>query len=313
MEHRIITIVGPTASGKTSVALEVAETIGGEIISADSRQLYRHMDIGTAKPTPAELARVPHHLIDILDPDERYDASRYADDAEETIAALIERGLEPVVAGGTGLYVRSLFEGLFKGPGRDEAVRGRLEGRLETEGAPTLHRELAAVDPETAGRIHENDSTRIVRALEVFQLTGVPLSRWQRGPARRPRYRPVYYALTLDRSLLHDRIATRVDRMFDNGLVEEIRGLLASRRVRPGSAAADAVGYREVIEALDAGGTPEQLAAARENIKTNTRRYARRQMTWFRSLDDVTWLDVGDMGVADTAAAIVADWRTAAA
>lgn len=313
MDHRVITIVGPTASGKTAVALDVAETLGGEIVSADSRQLYRHMDIGTAKPTAGERARATHHLIDILEPDERYDASRYADDAEDVIATLIERGVEPLVVGGTGLYIRSLFEGLFKGPGRDDELRQTLEERAADVGAAPLHAELAEVDPVTAARIHENDSTRIVRALEVFILTGIPLSEWQLGPSRQPRYRPAYYALTLDRETLHTRIATRVDRMMEEGLVDEVRELLASRRLRPGFAAADAVGYREIIEALADGGDPERLAAAAEDIKTNTRRYARRQMTWFRSLDDAVWLDVGALGVAATAAAIVSDWRTSTA
>ncbi len=313
MDHRIITIVGPTASGKTSVALDVAETVGGEIVSADSRQLYRHMDIGTAKPTVEERARARHHIIDILEPEERYDASRYADDAEDIIATLIEQGVEPLVVGGTGLYVRSLFEGLFKGPGRDDAIRRELEDRVVAVGAPVLHAELVEVDPVTAERIHENDSTRIVRALEVFTLTGIPLSEWQQGPSRQPRYRPAYYALTLDREALHNRISTRVDRMMESGLVEEIRDLLVSRRLRPGFAAADAVGYREIIEALADGGSPERLSAAAEDIKTNTRRYARRQMTWFRSLDEVTWLDVGTLGVAATAGTIVSDWRTATA
>ena len=313
MDHRIITIVGPTASGKTAVALDVAAAVGGEIISADSRQLYRHMDIGTAKPTADERSRAKHHLIDILEPAERYDASRYADDAEDIIATLIERGVEPLVVGGTGLYVRSLFEGLFKGPGRDDEVRQTLEEQVIAAGAPALHAELAEVDPATAERIHENDSTRIVRALEVFMLTGIPLSEWQRGPSRQPRYRPAYYALTLDREVLHERISTRVDRMMETGLVEEIRDLLASRHLRPGFAAADAVGYREIIEALADGGDAERLSAAADDIKTNTRRYARRQMTWFRSLDEVVWLDVGVLGIAATAEAIVSDWRLAAA
>ncbi len=313
MDHRIITIVGPTASGKTAVALDVAAAVGGEVVSADSRQLYRHMDIGTAKPTAEERSRSKHHLIDILEPEERYDASRYADDAEDVIAMLIKRGVEPLVVGGTGLYVRSLFEGLFKGHGRDDEIRQSLENRVADVGAPALHVELVEVDPTTAERIHENDSTRIVRALEVFMLTGIPLSEWQRGPSRQPRYRPAYYALTLDREVLHERISTRVDRMMETGLVEEIRDLLASRRLRPGFAAADAVGYREIIEALADGGDPELLSTAAEDIKTNTRRYARRQMTWFRSLDDVMWLDVGVLGVAATSEAIVSDWRTAAA
>ncbi len=309
MDHRIITIVGPTAAGKTSVALEIAESLGGEIVSADSRQLYRHLDIGTAKPTATERARAAHHLIDMLEPDERYDASRYADDAEEAISALIERGVEPLVVGGTGLYVRSLFEGMFKGPGRDEEVRASLEGRVATEGAPALHAELSKVDPATAERIHENDSTRIVRALEVYGTTGLPLSEWQRGPSRQPRYRPAYYGLALDRQVLHERIAARVDEMLARGLVEEVRGLLASGRIKPGSAAADAVGYREIIEALMDGDDSDRLRAAAEDIKTNTRRYARRQLTWCRSLKDVVWLDVGELGVVATAEAIVADWR----
>jgi len=309
--REVLTIVGPTAVGKTSVAIAVARTLSGEIVSADSRQVYRGMDVGTAKPTAAERALVPHHLIDVVEPSEPYDAARYADDAERVIGGLLAAGVEPIVAGGTGFYLASLFEGLFDGARRNETVRDELRSRLAREGAAALHRELSRVDPESAERIHPNDAARIVRALEVHRATGRALSAWQAGGTREPKYRPRYVGLTMDRERLSSRIGRRVDAMMAAGLLDEVRLLVGSGRLREGTQAASAVGYRELIP-LVAGSTepdPERLAEAVRRIKVNTRRYSKRQMTWFSRAAGVTWIDIGDLDAEAAARAVVAAWR----
>jgi tRNA dimethylallyltransferase len=299
----VLTIVGPTAVGKTSVALVVARLLGGEIVSADSRQIYRGMDIGTAKPTRQEQAAVRHHLIDIVDPCERYDAARFASDAEAVIASLLTAGIEPVVVGGTGFYLASLYEGLFEGPERDESVRTDLERRLAAEGPSALHAELSRVDPAAAERIHPRDASRIVRALELYEATGRTLSEWHAGSRRAPAFAPRYVGLALSRRALRERIGLRVKSMMATGLAREVASLRAEGRLLPGMPAASAVGYREILElgdAPDAAG----LAGAAERITTSTRRYAKRQLTWFRSLPAVRWLDVETLGVQGAAAEV---------
>jgi tRNA dimethylallyltransferase len=308
--REILTIVGPTAVGKTAVAIAVAKRLGGAIVSADSRQIFRGMDIGTAKPTAAERAQVPHHMIDIVDPTDDYDASRYATDAERVIARLIEDRTEPIVVGGTGFYLASLFEGLFEGVGRDDDARGALQARLDREGPVALHAELAEIDPEAAERIHPNDASRIVRALEVFRSTGRPLSEWHQGQARTPEYRARYVALTMDRGALVVRIERRVDAMMDAGLLDEVRGLVDAGLLREGTQAASAVGYRELLPLVSeaASADPEGLAQAVERIKTSTRRYAKRQVTWFSQLPGITWIDVGDLDRDGAAREVLAAW-----
>jgi tRNA dimethylallyltransferase len=301
--------------GKTAVAIEVAAHLRGEIVSADSRQIFRGMDIGTAKPTAAERAVIPHHLIDIVGPTDDYDAARYAEDAESVIARLLAEGTEPIVAGGTGFYLASLFEGLFEGAGRDGAARQKLKTRLEREGAAALHRELTEIDPAAAERIHPNDASRVVRALEVYHSTGRPLSEWHRDPAREPRYRARYVALTMDRGALTVRIERRVDEMMEAGLLEEVRELVASGTLHEGTQAGSAVGYRELIPLVrSAGGVDAgRLADAVERIKTSTRRYAKRQVTWFSQLPGVAWIDVGDLDVHEAAREVLVRWRGGAA
>jgi len=312
--REILTIVGPTGVGKTAVAVAVAKRLRAEIVSADSRQIFRGMDIGTAKPTAAERADVLHHMIDIVDPTDAYDASRFASDAERVIARLLGGGIEPIVVGGTGFYLASLFEGLFEGAGRDDDAREELRARLEREGAAALHRELAEVDPAAAKRIHPNDAARIVRALEVFRSTGRPLSEWQSDPTRTPGYRARYVALTMDRGSLNTLIERRVEAMMEAGLLEEVRRLVASGQLREGTQAASAVGYRELIPLVEdpAAVDPDDLAAAIEEIKRNTRRYAKRQVTWFSQLPGATWLDVGDFDAEEAAGEVLARWREAA-
>ncbi len=330
--RRIVAIVGPTAVGKTSIAMRVAEEIGGEIVSADSRQIYRGMNIGTAKPTPDELSRVRHHLIDIVDPSEIYDAVRFARDAEAAIGRLITSGIEPFVVGGTGFYVASLFDGIFEGPGRDDDVRSELKARLAAGGPPELHEELAAVDPASATRIHPNDASRIIRALEVYLSTGRTLSSWQADGNRAPAYAARTFSLTMPRETLYARIEERVDAMVEAGFLEEVRALVAEGRLATGMPAASAVGYRELLPVVeadagvaageegDAGGGDaeargddgETRAADGRNlhdavleIKRNTRRFAKRQLTWLRSLEDAIPIDVGELGVEGSAREIL--------
>jgi tRNA dimethylallyltransferase len=312
--REVLTIVGPTAVGKTAVAIAVAERLGGQIVSADSRQIFRGMDIGTAKPTAAERARVPHHMIDIVDPTDAYDASRFAADAESVIGRLIEDGIEPIVVGGTGFYLASLFEGLFEGVGRDDDARDQLRARLERDGPVALHWELAEIDPQAAERIHPNDAARIVRALEVYHSTGRPLSEWHRRGTRAPAYRARYTALTMDRGALVVRIERRVDAMMEAGLLEEARGLVAAGLLREGTQAASAVGYRELLPLVTGAGNidPDALAAAVERIKTSTRRYAKRQVTWFSQLPGISWIDVGDLDLEGAAGEVMDRWGKAA-
>ena len=301
--HEVLTVVGPTAVGKTAVAIVLARSMGGEIVSADSRQVYRGMDIGTAKPTADERALARHHLIDIADPSEQYDAARFARDAESVIADLVADGLHPLVVGGTGFYVASLFEGLFEGPGRDQAVRTRLTERAGVEGIAVLHQELAAVDAESAARIHTNDLSRIVRALEVYLTTGKPLSQWHAGAVRSARFRPRYIGLRRDRESLWARVDRRVDAMVKNGLIEEIEHLLATGALSSEMPAANAVGYRELLPLVQSG--KGEVGQAIELIKRNTRRYAKRQMTWFRSVAGIRWLDLDELTAEEAARAIV--------
>lgn len=298
----VVTIVGPTAVGKTAVALSVAEAVDAEIVSADSRQVYRWMDVGTAKPTAEERARAVHHLIDVADPSETYDAARFASDAERAIAGILARGREPLVVGGTGFYIASLYGGLFEGPGRDEDVREQLAARADRDGTGALHAELADVDPEAARRIHPNDTARVVRALEVFLSSGRTLTEWQSDRPREPVYRGRFFGLTMPRDLLYDRIDSRVDSMVEEGLVEEIRRLVAEGRLSADMPAASAVGYREFLPCLD--GDDDDLRTAVALAKRNSRRYAKRQMTWFSSIEGIRWLDVSS-GHATAAAEIV--------
>jgi tRNA dimethylallyltransferase len=295
---RLVVVVGPTASGKSALALDLARASGGEIISADSQQVYRGMDIGTGKLPVAERAGVPHHLIDVVDPDDTMTAARFVGLADAVLADLERRAPHTpvIVAGGTGLYVRALLHGLFEGPGADAALRARLS----TQGAPALLARLTEVDPESAGRILPNDTRRLIRALEVFELTGRPISALQRehdvrrAPAR---YRARWIGLAPPRDELHRRIEARVDAMLAAGLIDEVRGL--ADRYPLDLRAFDAIGYREAREVLR--GTLDPTAAP-AHIKAATRRYARRQLGWFRSEPAITWYNA--RGAVDLASHI---------
>jgi tRNA dimethylallyltransferase len=273
--NAIYAIVGPTASGKTDVAVRVAERIGAEIVSCDSMQLYREFDVGTAKPTAEERTRVPHHLVDTLAPDETYSAARYAEDADRAIADIRARGRRVLIVGGTGLYLRALRFGLFAAPPRDEALRQRLYDE-EQRTSGILHLKLRAVDPKAAERIAPADLVRLVRALEVHTLTGVPLSEHHARHAPTPRHPIEVLLLDPDRQALEARIAARVDVMLAGGLVDETRRI----RSKWGGQVSglQSVGYAEVCQMLDGTLAANALPDA---IFRSTRRYARRQRTWF--------------------------------
>ena len=293
----LLVIAGPTATGKTEMALRVAERVGGEIVSADSMQIYERMDIGTAKPTADERARIPIHLIDFVPPDGEYTVADFCRDAAHVIADIDARGRLPILCGGTGLYLRALTEGFDFPPGpQDESVRARLRAEVQAEGAEALHARLAAADPVAAARIEPGDVRRIIRALEVHELTGRPMSAVQGrravdAPAA-PEYNCAKYVLTAPRELLFARIERRVDAMMDAGWLDEVRALLASG-VTAQSQSMQAIGYRHLLQHLSGERGLEETV---ELIKRDTRRYAKRQMTWLRGGQGYRWLAVGSAG-----------------
>lgn len=297
----VLVLVGPTAIGKTELSLAMAHRFGCEIISVDSMQVYRHMDIGTAKPSLEERGGVPHHLIDIVDPREQYDAARFVEDALRAIGGIVSRGNIPLLTGGTGLYLKALTEGLFAAAFSDEAIRSRLNRRLRQEGGESLYRELQAVDPETAARLHVNDGQRLTRALEIFYGTGIPWSvHLRRQPDRRAKFsRLLLLGLSCERDSLYERIEQRTGQMMAQGFVREVEKLL-DMGYSPDLKAMQAIGYRHVNNYL-AGkwGRAETIRL----LVRDTRRYAKRQLTWFRANPAMNWYDREDVGkVMDHAA-----------
>lgn len=288
MPPRLVVIVGPTGAGKTALSIALARHAGGEVVSADSQQVYAGMDIGTGKATLAERAGVPHHLLDVVRPDEEMTAARFAALADAAIEDIAARGRPVIVCGGTGLYVRILLHGLFEAPGADPALRARLIAEAGDAGAPALWRRLDGVDPTAAARIDPNDLKRIVRALEVLELTGVPMSEHQRRHDFRttpPRYPARLVGLAPDRAALYAAIDARVDRMFAAGLVAEVEALRAAGH-RPPLRSQQAIGYAEVHAHLDGAA---DLPTTVELVKRNSRRYARRQLAWYRGDPSVSW------------------------
>ena len=298
MTQGLIAIVGPTATGKTALAIALAQRLGGEIVGADSRQVYRQMDIGTAKPTAEERALAPHHLIDVVDPDQEFSLAQYLEQAGAALEDVWSRGKQPLLVGGSGQYVWALLEGwrVPRLPPQRE-LRRELGERADRQGAEALHRELAQVDPKAAARIDPRNVRRVIRALEVHKATGRPISYWQeKGP---PPWEVLTLGLTCPRRELYERIDARVDAMMEAGLVDEVRGLL-SMGYDPSLASMSGIGYKQVCQHL-AGEL--DLATAVARIKTATHRLARQQYTWFR-LDDgrIRWLE-GD-GAVDEAVAL---------
>ncbi len=292
MKPCIIVIIGCTASGKGALARSLAETLAGEILSIDSMKVYRGFDIGTAKPSPAEQAAIPHHLIDVADPWEAFSAARFVQLADTAVREVHARGRPVVAVGGTVLYFKCWYEGIFAGPAADAAVRAELRARARSEGLAVLHAELERVDPAAAARIHRNDLRRVERALEVFRLTGRPISTLQRqwdntaGP-RRPEWNWLIIGVRRSREESNHRINMRVKRMVEVGLLDEVRRLAGDPRGLSDQAR-QAVGYAELLEHLAGRWT---LAEAVERVKIHTRRLAKQQRTWLKRMPYVQWLD----------------------
>ena len=294
MEHHeqkpfLIAVAGPTASGKSSLALAICEEFAGELISCDSMQIYRRMDIGTAKPTHKEMAHVPHHLIDICEPDEDFSAATFAEVATKAIANVLTREKLPVLCGGTGLYLDSVLKGVDYGEMEpDLAYRAEMQAYAEENGAEALHDKLKALDPEAAEAIHPNNIKRVVRALEIIHLSGMTKTEWDKQAIRRETpYRETVIALDYrDRETLYRRIEMRVDQMFEMGLVEEARALYDAGYLAPDTTAGGAIGYKELLGCLRGEMT---LDEAKDTLKTATRHYAKRQLTWLRKNPSVHW------------------------
>jgi tRNA dimethylallyltransferase len=299
----LLVLVGPTAVGKTAVAIELALRLQGEVVSADSMQVYRGLDIATAKPTPVEMKGVPHHLLDVVDPNEEFNVARYRDLAREAIARIHERGNLPVLSGGTGLYIKAVLgEFLFPDTSRSPQLRRELTDFARTEGAEALHARLAEVDPESAARLHVNDIRRVIRALEIFTQTGIPMSKHLAQATVEevePRYRTVQVGLTRPRQQLYDRINHRVRVMVEQGLLQETEDLLASGVLKEGSVAAQALGYKEMRRFLEGECSLEEAVA---RLQQATRRYAKRQYTWFRHQAKIQWFDLSQWPDPTTAA-----------
>ncbi|WP_163759625.1 tRNA (adenosine(37)-N6)-dimethylallyltransferase MiaA [Mycobacterium botniense] len=287
---RPLAIVGPTGTGKSQLALEVAERIGGEIVNADAMQLYRGMDIGTAKLPVAARRGIPHHQLDVLEVTDTATVAHYQRGAAADVEAIAARGAVPIVVGGSMLYIQSLLDD-WSFPATDPGVRARWERRLAEVGVGRLHAELARRDPVAAAAILPTDKRRVVRALEVVELTGQPFAA-SKPRIGAPRWDTVIIGLDCATEVLDDRLFQRTDAMFAHGLVEEVIGLLG-RGLREGVTASRALGYAQVIAALDAGGTTELLAEARRKTYLGTRRYVRRQRSWFRRDHRIRWLDAG--------------------
>lgn len=295
---KLLVICGPTASGKTALAVALAKATGGEVVSADSMQIYRRMDIGTAKPTAEEMDGVPHHMLDVADPGEDYSVARYVADATACVEDILSRGKLPIVSGGTGLYIDNLLAGrefaAFTG-----VWRQKLQDRAQREGIEVLYRELEQVDPQRAAKLHLADEKRIIRALEVWHETGETITEHDRRTAALPpRYEAVRIGLTFaERADMWERIDRRVDQMMAAGLVEEVEGLLSSG-VPESCTAMQAIGYKEMVAALREG---RPMGEAAEEIKLRSRQYAKRQLTWFRrepSVKWITWEKIPDFSMA---------------
>jgi tRNA dimethylallyltransferase len=296
MSDKMIMIIGVTGSGKSRLAFDLAASMGAEIISIDSMKVYRGMDIGTAKPPLEKRQKVPYHLIDVADPWQSFSVSRFLELSEEAIGDIQSRGRPVIGAGGTAMYVKNMLYGLFEGPGSDQELRKRLKDRYAAEGGLMLHRELEAVDPEAARRIHPNDERRIVRALEVYQLSGRPISSFQTqfsAPQPDPRWQVI--GVRREKEAESRRINARVKKMIDLGLVEEARRLYELDKPLSKQAAV-AIGYAELFEHFSGGLTLEK---AIEKIKINTRRLAKSQRTWFKTFKNVRWIDLEESDTPD--------------
>ena len=286
--NNIICIAGPTASGKTALAVELAKELNGEVVSCDSMQVYKRMDIGTAKPTAEEMQGIPHHMIDVAEPDEDFSVSRYCAMAAPMVEDIIARGKTAIIAGGTGLYMDSLMQGNDFAPFPSTGVREKLEQEAAEKGIQVLYDRLSAIDPEAAGRLHLSDKKRIIRALEVYLETGETITEHNRKTQLLPpRFTPLWLGLDFEnRADLYERIDRRVGLMLEMGLIDEIQGLLAAG-IPEKCTALQAIGYKEFVAALRGECTVEEAA---DLVRQSSRRYAKRQLTWFRRNKSIHWL-----------------------
>ncbi len=287
-QPKIVVICGATGIGKTSVGIELAEKLGGEIVSADSMQIYRYMDIGTAKPTSAELDRITHHLIDIVDPDQEYDAAQFSKQARERIADIIRRDRKPFIVGGSGLYIKALLHGLFQAKPVDSQIRRRLKRDVEEIGSQALHQRLQQVDPDTANKLHPNDSYRILRALETIESTGKSISELHRAhDFEDDPFIALKIGLRMDRQNLYTRLDQRVDLMVEAGLVNEVKNLLEMGYTAD-LKSMQSIGYRHVVEYLQDKVSWDECV---RTLKRDTRRFAKRQFTWFGADQQIQWYE----------------------
>ena len=288
MTSKLLCLLGPTAVGKTEIAIQLAQHLNAEIISVDSRQIYRQMNIGTAKPTSEEQQAARHHLIDCVDISQPFSVADYQALVDAAITDIQSRGKQVLLVGGAGLYFRAVVDGLFEGPGADPALRAQLKQEAAEHGVNALHDRLRACDPESADRIHPNNKVRVIRALEVYELTGTPMSELQQQwHPEKQRYPFIAFCLTMPRALLYHRIEQRVDVMLANGLIAEVESLLAAGYSRD-TIALQSFGYKELIAYLDGECT---YMEAISQLKQNTRRFAKRQLTWFRKDTRIEWID----------------------
>jgi len=302
----LLVLAGPTGSGKSEVALSLARRIGGAIVSADSMQVYRGLAIGTAQPSPEEMAEIPHRLVGHVDPRDRYDAARFVADAEAALAELRAAGRTPIIVGGTGMYLRSLLDGLFEGPSRDAEVRRRLDAEAEALGPEALHRRLGEIDPESAARILPRDRVRIVRALEVHEITGRTISWWQAESRRHgPRHEARFVVADRERGDLYARIDRRVERMLGAGWIDEVRRLLAEG-IPPEAPAFRALGYNEILMHLRGELDRAALSSA---MARASRQYARRQIIWFRAVRNAAWVQWTGLDAESAADAVLRAWN----
>ena len=306
MNKTALAVVGPTASGKSALALSLAERFGGEIVSCDSMQIYRGMDVGTAKPTREERRRIPHHMIDVLDPEEPYSAADYGDAAANVAEEILSRGHLPIFCGGTGLYLSAALTGRHdNAPPSDPLLRAELTERGNTEtGRRELYEELSRVDPASAAATHQNNLRRVVRALEIYRLTGTPKSVFdEKSRERAPRIDALILGIDFpERGELYRRIDRRVDEMMAAGLYEEAKTLWERGALAPKTTAGQAIGYRQFLPCFTGDMTPDEAA---KEIKTATRRYAKRQLTWFRAQPGIVWLDGGSPNLVSEASDLV--------
>ena len=289
MKPKVVVICGPTASGKTALSIELAKQINGEIVSADSMQIYKDMDIGTAKPTTEEMQGIQHYLLDFVLPDKRYSVAQYKQDAKKAIKTILEKGKVPILVGGTGLYVDSLiYEIEYNDIKLDEEYRKKLEDIVEKQGLEVLYEQAKKIDPQAMKKISKNDKKRIMRVLEIYKATGKTKTEQEIESRRKPvEYEYKVYAINWDREKLYQRINKRVDIMIEQGLVEEVKNILKKYKTFP--TAMQGLGYKEVVDYLDGKYTKEEMI---EKIKMETRRYAKRQLTWFRKNKQTTGLEV---------------------